>query len=108
MIKEALDQHISSTLQLREAILSYNSRFVKICILNHFFLSNLCDFIYEPNLFYSPRFYDDPSWSFQCLHEIVEDFNEAEKESFFTKILPGMIKLCLAGPEVKLQESYSW
>jgi len=40
------------------------------------------------------------------LHEIVEDFNEAEEELFFTKILPGMIKLCLAGPEVRIQEAY--
>ena len=40
------------------------------------------------------------------MHEIVEDFNEAEEELFFTKILPGMIKLCLAGPEVRIQEAY--
>jgi len=72
LIKSALSKPFSSSVELTEAILSYHSR-------------NKSGNNYG-------------SWSFTAFHQLIDDLSEEEEKNFFEKILPGMVKLCLAGP----------
>lgn len=69
LIRTALSQHIRTSYELEEAILSYNTKYCK-------------------------------TWRFNGLHKMFEDVDEANSRSFFADILPGIIRLALASPDL--------
>eukprot|EP00088_Acartia_fossae_P037077 TRINITY_DN3826_c0_g1_i16.p1 TRINITY_DN3826_c0_g1~~TRINITY_DN3826_c0_g1_i16.p1 ORF type:complete len:844 (-),score=158.13 TRINITY_DN3826_c0_g1_i16:70-2601(-) len=49
---------------------------------------------------YNKRYVDEFSWRFVMLIEFLEDLeDDTEKQAFYTRILPGMVELCLQGPK---------